>query len=171
VGFRAFEGFFIKTFFVIGVALACFLGLFAGPSLPTRALRCCDLKLYAIDWTNGDTQFTTRTKRLDHRVHAFVGADDRVSWAGVQAKGASNAPLLVNESHLSGPLKPKSGVQERSLLVGQFSESTNTFLPTWRALVDGRVLMSHAFRVGFTVLKATAFALGLGQEIQKTLRE
>jgi hypothetical protein len=56
----------------------------------------------AIDRAGGDAQIAARAPIGEHGVHFFIGADDRIHWAGLYAKGATNAVLFFNDGDLEG---------------------------------------------------------------------
>ncbi len=171
MGFGPSERFVVQAFFMLCVALLGLLGLFSRPGMPARSLRRRVLELDAVDGTNGHTQLTTRATRLDDGVHAFVRTNDRIGGACIQAKGAPNAPLLIDEGHLSGPLHTKILVQRQSRALGHPGQSHHALLASWGALVDGGVVLSNAPRIGLAVLIPTALALCLGKLFENVLME
>ena len=121
----------------------------------------------AINWADGHAQLATGAIRLDDGVHAFVGADDGIGRAGLDAQGAANAPLLVDDGHGARPFLTVRGTQTAWWLPGETRQSRNALLAARWALVDGRFTLGEGVGVALTVGVAATGALRLRQCIKQ----
>jgi hypothetical protein len=69
-------------------------------------------------------------------MHALVAAQDSVGGAGVDAQGATDAPVLINENSLARAFKAKGGVQSLLCPAGDVGQTDYTLLAARGALVD-----------------------------------
>ena len=140
------------------------LCLLWGPGLPACALRRRNFKLYAVDRAHGQAQLTAGTKHLDHGVHAFVGAHNRVGGTGIQAQGAADAPVFINPGDLANPLQAVLCIQGGGRLASELGQTAHALFTTGGAAVNGGVLLHDGLGIGLAVFKAAALALGLRQQ-------
>lgn len=102
---------------------------------------------------------------LDHLVHALGGADDGIRRAGVQAKGATNAPVFVNHGDRARTFLTAVWVQGECRAPCQLGQTGNPFGAARRALVDVRRSGGHSLRVAAAVRITAPGALGLRQRV------
>src|SRR5690606_31882034 len=135
------------------------------PTGPARALAAHVFQRDAIDRAHGDAQFATRAVRLDHGVHALVGARDRVGGAGLDAQRATDAPVLVDDGHGDRAFDAVPAAQRQGGATGDGREAGDAFGATGRALVDAGLAFGHGLRVAGAVRVAAALALRLRQGV------
>ena len=145
------------------VAFKCLVSLHLRPGCPAGLLAGHVLQADAIDWADRYAQLAAGAVRVDHRVHHFVAAKNRVGWAHRQAQRAANAPSLVNHGHTTRTFQAVGGVQAQGGLARDGSQPGNAFRAARRALVDGRALLGNRLGVGQAVRVAAARALRLRQ--------
>ena len=100
---------------------------------------------------------------LNHGVHHFIAANDGVGRADLNAQGAADAPVFIDESDGSCRFHAVSRIQLHHRMAGDAAQPFNAFGSTGWALVDLGVANGDGLGVGLAVRVATACALGLGQ--------
>ena len=100
---------------------------------------------------------------LHHGVHEFVAAHDGIGRAGLDAQGATNAPVFVDHRHGEWPLDAVCLAQRQHRLAGDGGESGDAFSAAGRALVDVGLTSRHRLRISRAVGIAAARALRLRQ--------
>ena len=101
--------------------------------------------------------------RLDHGVHELVAAQNRIGGADVDAQGAADAPVLVNDRDGAWPFNAMGGVERHHRLPSDHRQPLDAFCAARRALVDSRLALGDSLRVARAIRVATARALGLRQ--------
>jgi hypothetical protein len=118
---------FIAFFAMKGIAIQGGIGLFLRPGRPASALARHVFQQDAIDGADGQAQFAAGAQRFNHRMHAFVAADDGIDRAGVQTQRAADAPVFVDKHNGTGRFNAIGGVQRLNGLAGDAAEPLNTF--------------------------------------------
>ena len=68
-------------------------------------------KRYAIDGADRQAEFTTRAIRLDHGMHAFIAAKDRIRRTRVNTQRTPDAPRFINKGNGARAFNSKSSVE------------------------------------------------------------
>ena len=101
--------------------------------------------------------------RLDHGVHELVAAQNRIGGADVDAQGAADAPVLVNDRDGAWPFNAMGGVQRYKWLPSDCRQPLDAFCAARRALVDSRLALGDCLSVPGAIRVAAARALRLRQ--------
>lgn len=70
-------------------------------------------------------------------VHALVGTQNGIGWAGLDAERAANAPGFVNDGQRARRIYAVLGAQWDFSLAGDDRKTANAFLAARWALIDG----------------------------------
>ncbi len=99
-------------------------------------------------------------------MHFFIRPNNRIDGAGLDAKRASDTPLLLYPGNLSGSLgavgwiKLKLRLDRLTRYLSEFFDACST---AWRAAVDFGLTRTYGLGIAFAVRIAAARALGLRQ--------
>ena len=94
-------------------------------------------------------------------MHLLGGTDDGIDRAGLDAQGATDAQLLVDDRQLLGFFL---GVERFDFASEQVGQLAHAFHAARRAFVDVGLAFRNRFGVGFATGIAALAALGLGQD-------
>ena len=96
-------------------------------------------------------------------MHQLVASHDGVRRADLDAQGAANAPVFINEDDAARPLGPVHRIQCGNRLAGEGGQPLNPLGAARRALVDARLGLGDRLRIGGAVGVAATGALCLRQ--------
>ena len=125
--------------------------------------------LDAIHRTHGQAEFAASAEIFDDGMHAFMGANDGIHRASLDAQGAADAPVFVNVSQVPGAFKAMRWVQALSRLSCQQRQLPHPLFTAWWALVDGGLLCGNGLRISSAILEAATLALCLRQHRQDAI--
>jgi hypothetical protein len=162
-----FAFFALESLTALFIALTRLIGQGLRPSVPACAVGVYRKQSNAIDRTHGHTQLASGAIRFDDGVHAFVGTHDGVGGAGFDAQGATNAPLLVNDSQRSRAFAAVFGVQSLRGAASDLGQACDASLATGWALVDVGLTFGHGLRIRRAIGIAATGALRLRQRVKQ----
>jgi hypothetical protein len=102
-------------------------------------------------------------------MHAFMGANDGIHWASLDAQGAADAPVFINVSQVPGAFKAMCWVQGLRRLTSQQCQMPHALFTAWGTLVDGGFLCGNGLRISRAILEAATLALCLRQHRQDAI--
>ena len=126
---------------------------------------------YAIHRANRQAQLAPGAMRLDHGVHQLVAAQYRVGRAGVDAQGAADAPVFVDDGDAARTFCAIGRVECHDGLPCDGCKPANALAAARRALVDGCAVLRNGAGVGSAVRVAAARALRLRQRREDLIGE
>ena len=147
------------------------IGLRARPGFPAGVFAAGVLDQDAIHRTDGQAQLAPRAIRLDHGVHALVCAHDGIGRAGLDAQGATNAPVLVDPDHRARGFYAVVCVEWQGRLTRQRRQALDASLTPGWTLVDAGFALDDRTGVAGAIRVATTRALRLWQGIEQVLLE
>ncbi len=133
------------------------------PGLPAGSSGGDAFQRNAVDRARRKAQFAARATGFDHGVHGFGRPDDAVYRAGLDAQGAANTPIFIDDGHASFRFLAVCSVEGQGGAACQLGKAMHTFLASGRALVDFSLAFKNGLCVAVAIREAAASALSLGQ--------
>lgn len=125
----------------------------------------------AVNRAGRQAQVTTGAPVCQDRVHAFVGTNDGINRASLDAKRAANAVFLFNDGDSKRARRPAARVDRFDRPVKKFAQLHDTVrAPRWAA-VDVGLAACDGLRVGQTTIEPALGALCLGQKLVDLLNQ
>ena len=112
----------------------------------------------------GEAQLAAGAFRSDDGMHLLGGADDGVDRAGLDAEGAADTGLLVDEGDRLRLFDTVFFVERLVLAAKQVGQLAHAFVAAGRALVDVRLALGDRVGVGPAAGKTALSALCLRQD-------
>ena len=125
--------------------------------------------LDAVDRARCDAELASRAEVRQHRVHAFRGTEDRIDRAGVDAKRAPDAALLVDDRDAKRLVHAAGSIERSSRSSRKPRKQRDRGFAAGRAAVDVGGAADDRLGVGTSALVAAARALRLRQCVIDTL--
>jgi hypothetical protein len=119
--------------------------------------------LNAVNGTGWQAQITTGAPIGQHGMHAFVGANDGIDRAGLNAKGAAYTVLFVDDGNPQGTGLATGTINGFGLAIKQMGQFDDTFLAAWGATVDISMALGQGLGVRSAALVTALSALRLRQ--------
>src|SRR5690606_34005093 len=118
----------------------------------------------AVDGAGRHAQVATGAQRVDHRVHAARGTDDRIDRAGLDAPGAADAAARVDPRRAARLFAAAGRIEGQHVTSEQVRQAPDALDAAGRAAVDRRLAAGNRFGVGAAAGEAALRALRLGQQ-------
>ena len=132
--------------------------------------RHCD-HLDAVDRAAGQAEFAAGTIFGDDRVHALARTDDCVSRTIVEASGATDAGLLVDQRDELRAFVAAVRIERQHRPPEQCGQVRDHVPPTGGATIQGALTARQRLGIGLAAVKPAAPALGLRQQRVDAFRQ
>lgn len=139
------------------------IGLLLRPCVPSCAFTRHAVEADAIDGAGGNAQLASGARGLNDGMHRLVRANDGIHGACLDAKRATNAPVLIDDGDGEGALVAILWVERQQGLCGDGREACHPSVTAGWALVDGRFTRIDRLGIREAVRVATTRALRLWQ--------